>query len=106
MLPGFIFGQQQVAHVAGVSVEIARRVLEAFCLAPDDRNPTFSNLSAFNAVNAYPLLKLDNDLYLLFQHYSLAETLYESPFFWMAADKRYAATALANRGRFAEGLRS
>ena len=32
------------------------------------------------------------------------EALYESPFYWMAADRTYTPTALANRGRFTETI--
>jgi len=59
-------------------------------------------LSDFNAVNAYPILRHSDGSYLVLQYQALAETLYETPFFWMAADKSYASAALKHRGDFAE----
>jgi hypothetical protein len=76
-------------------------VLAAFCF-PDDGNPTFTALHEFNAANAFPILKGEDGKYTLFLYASLAEALYETPFYWMAADKSYEATVMANRGLFAE----
>jgi hypothetical protein len=40
----------------------------------------------------------------LLQPYSLADALYESPFYWMVGDKAYADEAMQNRGRFTEAF--
>jgi hypothetical protein len=59
-------------------------------------------LQAYNAASGTPLLRKEAGEYILLQQYSLFEALYESPFYWMGADKQYASTALTNRGRFTE----
>jgi hypothetical protein len=102
LLPGFQFTAEEVVAESKVDEAIVRKVLEAFCLK--DQNPTFTSLNAFNATNAFPLLKSGEGQYTLFQYVALAESLYESPFFWMLGDKKYQPTATANRGRFVEAL--
>lgn len=65
-------------------------------------NYTFEALDDFNPKNAFPIIKLDTDTYLLFQNYTLLEALYESPFFWFWDDKLYRSQAMINRGNFTE----
>jgi hypothetical protein len=104
VLPAFRFSLSELAQRSGIEPEIVRRVVEAFCLERDDRNAQFTGLQGYNATNAAPILSLGGDEFILFQHYSLLEALYESPFFWMAADHTYAPAALTNRGQFTEAL--
>ncbi|MGY3412890.1 hypothetical protein ACVWZV_009056 [Bradyrhizobium sp. GM5.1] len=102
LLPGFQFTAEEVIAVSKLTEDVVGKVLDAFVLK--DQNPTFSSLNAFNATNAFPLLKSGEDQYTLFQYHALAESLYESPFFWMLSDKKYQPTATANRGKFVEAL--
>jgi hypothetical protein len=102
LLPGFQFTAAEVVAESKVDEAVVGKVLEAFCLK--DANPTFTSLSAFNATNAFPLLKSGEGQYTLFQYVALTESLYESPFFWMLDDKKYQPTATANRGKFVEAL--
>ncbi|TJV70068.1 MAG: prepilin peptidase [Mesorhizobium sp.] len=101
-LPGFVFGAHELEEPTGLSFEKIERILLAFTVDPKKANSSFSSLSAFNETNAAPIIKAVNGSYILLQHYSLLEALYEAPFFWMAGDKPYAATASKNRGAFAE----
>jgi SEC-C motif len=101
MLGGFEFTAADIVTRSGLSVEKVDAVLTAFCF-PDDGNPTFTALHEFNAANVFPILKGADDKYILFLYASLTEALYETPFYWMGADKAYEATAMANRGLFAE----
>jgi hypothetical protein len=103
-LPAFSFSLSELAEHSGIEPELVRRVIEAFCQKRDDRNAQFTRLQEYNATNAAPILPLGGDEFILFQHYSLMEALYESPYYWMAADRTYAPTALANRGRFTEAI--
>jgi len=104
MLPSFTFTTNEVTESSGVAIERVERFLDAFSCGPIERNTSFSALNEFNVTNASPILKLGQGSNILLQHYSLLEAVYESPFFWMAADKVYAPTALANRGRFTESF--
>ena len=77
-------------------------ILRAFTPPYGTNNECFNALNDFNIANAYPLIPLDNDEYILFQHYSIVETLYETPFYWMGSDKSYVNTAMMHRGEFTE----
>jgi hypothetical protein len=77
-------------------------ILSAFVVPSSARNEQFSALHDFNIANATPLIRIPDGRYLLFSAYSLVEALYESPFYWMGADKAYVSTAMQNRGIFTE----
>ncbi|WP_201586212.1 SEC-C metal-binding domain-containing protein [Psychrobacter jeotgali] len=76
-----------------------RKVIESFVSIDDYK---FKRLDDFNQKNAFPIIKLDESSYLLFQNYSLLEALYESPFFWFWDDESYRSIAMTNRGNFTE----
>src|SRR5258708_14292188 len=101
ILSGFEFTVAEIVAKSGLPSEIVQAVVTAFCF-PEDGNPTFVSLSAFNAANAYPILKAEGDKYLLFLQVSLAEALYDTPFYWMSEDRSYVTTAMQNRGLFTE----
>lgn len=104
MLPAFTFGSGEVAGDCNLPVETVESVLQAFSLPADDINPTFTSLSEYNATNAYPLIRKGDAEYVLLQYSAISEALYETPFYWMIADKSYSDTAQANRGSFAESF--
>jgi hypothetical protein len=97
-----MFTAQDVVEASGFVKEVVEQFLDAFSYEPRERNKSFSALNEFNATNAAPILKTDQGSYILLQHYSLLEAIYEAPFFWMAADKAYSSTALTHRGHFTE----
>jgi hypothetical protein len=78
--------------------------VQAFSLPKGPSNPSFQTLHDFNAVNAMPVLAVDEERFILFHLNALAEALYESPFYWLGADKAYAATAFKHRGAFTEAF--
>jgi Nuclease-related domain len=102
LLPSHAFSASEVASRAGLVLEVAERILDAFVVPTGSRNEGFAALSDFNIANASPLIRTPNGNYLLFHIYSLVEALYESPFYWMGADKSYVNTAMQNRGLFTE----
>lgn len=101
LLNGFTFSVGDILDASALPAETVRTVLQAFAL-PGDGNPTFTALHEFNATNAYPLLRVAEDRYILFQYVSLTEALYDTPFFWMMVDDAYKDTAADNRGKFTE----
>ncbi|MFH6568402.1 MULTISPECIES: SEC-C metal-binding domain-containing protein [Pseudomonas] len=101
-LPGNTFSVQDVANQAHMDPALVQRILAAFSVPPDARNEQFTALHDFNIANASPLIRTPEGNYLLFNIYSLVEALYESPFYWMGADKAYVSTAMQNRGLFTE----
>lgn len=102
MLPAYAFDLQDVAGRCSVAPDRIAAVLAAFSLAHDDQNTTFKALHDFNATNATPILRQEDGSFVLIQTYSLLEAIYESPFFWMMADKPYIPTAQDHRGAFTE----
>lgn len=104
MLPPLMFTAHDAADASGIDIVTVERFLDAFGCGADERNTSFTDLNEFNVTNSVPILKTAQEICILLQHYSLLEAVYETPFFWMAADKTYSSTALANRGRFTEGF--
>lgn len=103
MLPAFCFSLDELSRRSGVDRPAVEHFAAAFSTRPGG-NADFNSLQEYNATNAAPILSTENGLFILFEHYSLMEALYESPFFWMGADRTYAPTALKNRGAFTETL--
>lgn len=102
ILPGFTLTAIEVAKKANLVVKDVARVLSAFSVLVDERNEEFQSVNDFNIANARPLVQIDDERYVLFQIYSLVESLYESPFYWMGADESYCDSAMDNRGKFTE----
>ena len=102
MLPTFTFTARELSQWSGADLGLVESVLAAFSLPVGNVNAEFESLSDFNAANAAPLLRREDNQIVLFQHYSLLEALYEVPFFWMADDPKYFPTASRHRGSFTE----
>lgn len=100
LINAFEYSPQIVADLSGLDASIVEAVFRALTLTGD--NLQFQTIGDFNAVAATPLLPTGRGTVLLFQHYAIYEALYESPFFWMWADKPYRPTAMEHRGAFAE----
>lgn len=106
LLPGFMFTAAEIAAECGITGETATKVLDAFALPAGSHNSEFNAITDYNVANSLPLIKIDDATFLLFQVYSIAEALYESPFYWMGADRSYSTTALRHRGQFTEEITS
>ena len=64
-------------------------------------NKGFTDPFAINAVALAPIVEMGDYLYVPMQ-YRLCESIYESPFFWMMGDNKYADTHSEHRGVFLE----
>ena len=104
LLPAFKFTGRDVAETAQMDHTKVNNILLAFTPPYGTSNECFNALNDFNIANAYPLINFDNDEYILFQHYSIVEALYETPFYWMGSDKFYVNTAMKHRGEFTESF--
>mgnify|MGYP001792410801 CR=1 FL=1 len=102
VLPAFVLTIEEVCDRTHQSKEVVESVMNSFAISLDSRSEEFSSLSNFNIANAYPLINLDENEYLLLQQYNLAEAFYETPFFWFMGDKSYKAEAINHRGEFTE----
>ena len=81
-----------------------RRALNLFALPPDVTPYDFLRIDDFNPIAAWPLLSRRKDTFVLFQFYTLMESFYVSPAYWMRDDRAYASTASTNRGDSAESI--
>ena len=104
LLPGFVFSCHELASHTGLPIDSVRAFIEAFTLPAEERNTDFNALNEFNKASAYPFLRKGAEEFVALQYYSVSEALYETPFYWMCADKAYATTAFHNRGVFAESF--
>jgi hypothetical protein len=104
LLPGFSFSLEELSIFAGIDAPIVEKVLDAFTLRQEEKNQAFRSIHDFNVANATPILRLNDQDFVLFQQYSLAEALYDSPFYWMSDDPAYRPVAMMNRGRFTEAF--
>ncbi|MBF6990784.1 SEC-C metal-binding domain-containing protein [Cupriavidus sp. IK-TO18] len=104
MLPVFACTVEEVAAKTNLEFDLVERVLDAFTASPLERNPGFNELHDFNILAATPLLRMPTGEYLSLQAYTLAEAIYDAPFYWMAQDKAYLPTLTKNRGDFTENF--
>ncbi|WGE35178.1 SEC-C metal-binding domain-containing protein [Actinobacillus genomosp. 1] len=101
ILPGYIFTIQDIYNKTRLDVKIIENVINSFSLL-EKNNDTFKSINDFNVTNAYPIISLGDNNFLLFQYYSLVEALYETPFFWFTQDSNYRNKAMEHRGQFTE----
>lgn len=91
---------REIASKSKVELSVTQKVIESFAdYAPDYELKKFDD---FNQFNAYPIINLGNENYILFQYYSLTAAIYETPFFWFNSDKNYVTKASKHRGDFTE----
>lgn len=101
LLSAFVLEPSRIAKLANVALDVVDRVLEAFTMPASPTGIAFKKMDSLNLANSHPILRIDDRL-VLFQGYSLAESLYESPFYWMNVDKKYASQAMKHRGAYLE----
>lgn len=101
MLPAFMFTLDEMVEHSKLSGAVVKCFLDAFSTESSGGNSAFVDINSFNETNVKPIIET-NGSYLLFQFVSLAEAVYEAPFFWMLQDATYRNTASTNRGAFTE----
>ncbi|QLB20011.1 prepilin peptidase [Mannheimia granulomatis] len=102
ILDGYTFSIKEISINTGIDKEIVEDIIKSFSLSNYEDMSLFNSFGAFNSTNAYPILLLENGKFILFQHYSLTEAVYETPFFWFNKDKNYQNIAMEHRGQFTE----
>jgi hypothetical protein len=102
LLPVFTLTIEEVAKESSCPEEIIKNIFESFSLKNIPCNQQFTEIGAFNEVNAYPIISLDDEKFIIFINQNFAEAFYETPFFWMMQDKDYAEKSKENRGLFTE----
>jgi hypothetical protein len=104
VLPGLISSLDEIAVEACIAPELASAVLASLTAPEPPTNAGFNSLGDFNIANAFPILRSPSRDYISLEIYGVEEALYDSPFYWMAADKSYKDTAFAHRGAFTEAF--
>jgi len=104
LLPGFTFTLEEVAGAAKISTATASAVLDVLTAPQAPTNSGFKALGDFNLANACPIIRSAPNEYVSLQGYGVVEALYESPYYWMAADKAYQPVAFRHRGEFTEAF--
>ena len=95
------FDTTELAQIAG---DKARAFITAFSLTPGEVNAGLTAPGQYNALHARPIVRLPDGRYFIPIGFNLSESIYESPFYWMNADKSYAPEALTHRGAFAQEI--
>ncbi|UVL15908.1 SEC-C domain-containing protein [Pseudomonas atacamensis] len=103
-LPCFMVEVLDLSKFASIPVSVIQSVFSAFASESFPTNLAFKTVGDFNAFNAKPILKVDDEKYLVFMLYSVYESFYESPFFWFLEDQKYKKIADKNRGDFTENF--
>jgi hypothetical protein len=103
-LAALMFTVAELAPRLELPPERIESCVRAFALPRGHGNPSFAALHDFNSATGSPIITVDDERFLLYHFNALAEALYESPFYWLAADKSYAPTALGHRGQYTEAF--
>lgn len=103
-LPNFRFELAEVADAAGLALDKAEVIAKRFSTQEQDEELSIRSAFAYNKVSAYPLIRLRDGQMFAFSEYSLFESLYNDPFYWIAKDKKYLGEHSQTRGSFVELL--
>jgi hypothetical protein len=80
------------------------KIIEAFSTdSMSIGNKNFEEPNDFNEFRSKPIIEF-NDHYLIPLPYLIAESLFESPFYWFLEDNEYKSKALHNRGTASEDI--
>ena len=102
LLEAFIFTTEELVDACGLEEQKVSGFLALFSFPAQSRNDSFGNIHDYNAYAETPLIQLESRRFLQLEQYTLLQSLYESPFFWMCSDKTYQPIAMRNRGQFTE----
>ena len=66
---------------------------------PNTENKTLSAPGQYNVIASNPIIILREGLYFIPVLFNFAQSIYESPFYWMIKDAAYKEQSLINRGQ-------
>ena len=104
VLPMYSFSVNEIFEITKLEKTVIKSFITSFVASKELLKSAYNSISDFNACNAYPIIPIDDENFILFQQYSLTEAFYETPFFWMFDDNKYKDIALKNRGDFTESF--
>lgn len=80
------------------------KFVQTFAVSPGTVNQKLDSIGGYNAIDSHPVVSLEEDLFFIPAGFNLAQSIYESPFYWMNADEKYRDTALKHRGEATERI--
>ena len=89
-------------EIPGIGRHTLDNFLGRFAFVPGTVNQEFDSIGAYNKVYSHPAIALGDGRYCVPLLPNLAQSVYESPFYWMMRDEQYKDTALKNRGEATE----
>ncbi|WP_417831968.1 SEC-C metal-binding domain-containing protein [Terasakiella sp.] len=101
-LPIFQFSIDELVERTECDHQIVKAFVDAFASPPIPFNDGYRAMNDFSISNAQPFIMMPNGHYVLYDMFTLAESFYESPIFWLRDDKTYRSTAEKHRGDFTE----
>lgn len=97
LLDLFIIDIKDINHFKGIS-----HFFNNFGLESKEKNRQFNFFGDFNIINSHPLIPISKNKWFIPLYYLLAESIYESPYYWMQEDENYNSIASHNRGKMSE----
>lgn len=94
-LPVFCFSEEDLKEFDRQEV---KNILDTFTVKPGKVNHKLALPGEYNIINSHPILLLDNRSYFAPILFNLAQSIYESPFYWMLNNPTYKDVSLRNRG--------
>ena len=79
----------------------AEAFLRLFIVPATESNLKFKSPFEYNEVSSHPLIDIGDYVYSTGE-YNLAQSIYESPYYWMMRDPKYCDLASQHRGQFLE----
>ena len=74
------------------------KFLDRFSCVPGCVNQDFNSMGGYNQMHSHPVIKLGDGRFCVPLLPNLAQSIYESPYYWMLADEAYRDAAFNNRG--------
>lgn len=74
-------------------------ILKTFSVKPGDQPQHFNVPGQYNLINSHPIIALEENLFFVPVLFNLAQSIYESPFYWMLQDAKYKEASFYNRGK-------
>ncbi|WP_192579286.1 hypothetical protein [Dyadobacter aurulentus] len=97
----FIFQKNELENQ---NDEYSNITKEFTCKVGLNINTDFNKVGDINEYQIKPIIRLEDDSYFIPMPYFLAESFYNTPYYWMIEDKSYKNISLTNRGIVAEDI--
>jgi len=91
----FCFSERDLSEFSSDELD---NILKAFSVSPATENTNLSAPGEYNVIHSNPIVVLSEGIYFLPVLFNFAQSIYESPFYWMIKDEAYKEKSLVNRG--------